>query len=349
MRISRRFALVRPLFVLLLVAAVTPFLHADGELKIADLGRCKLESGQYIEHCRIGYRTWGKLNASGSNAVLFPTWYQGRSEDLVNFFGPDRVVDTTRFFGVAFDALGNGVSSSPSNSDAQRGPEFPFFSIRDMVNAEFRVASEILRIKHAHAVVGISMGGFQTFEWAAGYPDFIDLAVPIVGTPSLTSRDLMLYNTFMDALQQDPGYNGGRYSEQPALTVINELIAINLTSPGHLNRTVPLTRAHEVVESMRHSQRQDANDRMWQLKAILKHDVLRGRDLQTAARQSQPRFLVIVGAQDHMVNPQHALDWAKALGAPVFVSSGDCGHQVFDCDGAQITTTIRGFLAGTEK
>lgn len=353
MRIGRHHALFRPLFLGILCLLLSAPLFcadgsraADGELKIAELGRCKLESGQYIEHCRIGYRTWGRLNADRSNAVLFPTWYQGRSEDLVDFFRPDGLVDTTRYFGVAFDALGDGVSSSPSNSDGQRGPDFPVFTIRDMVNAQYRVATEVLKLKHAHAVIGISMGGYQAFEWAASYPDFFDLAVPIVGSPAMTSRDLLMKQTLMDAMLQDPGYNGGRYTVQPPLTVANELVSLNLTTPANVNRNVSLAQVQKWLESMRHPQRQDANDRIWQLKAVMKHDVLRGRDLQTAARETRPRFLVVVGANDHMVNPQPAIAWANAMGATLFVSKGDCGHQVFDCDGAKLTALIRNFLAG---
>lgn len=353
MRIGRRHAFARVLLVALLCSWLTKPLFcadgkpvADGELKIAELGRCKLESGQYIEQCRIGYRTWGKLNADGSNAVLFPTWYQGRSEDLAGFFAPGGLVDTTRYFGVAIDALGDGVSSSPSNSEVQRGTDFPAFTIRDMVNTQYRVATEVLKLKHVHAVIGISMGGYQTFEWAVSYPDFFDLAVPIVGSPMLTSRDVLMKQTLLDAMLQDPGYNGGRYTVQPSFTVANELVSLNLTTPANVNRSVPRPRAQEWLESMRHPQRQDANDRIWQLKAVAKHDVLRGREIQAAARESKPRFIVVVNANDHMVNPQPAIEWANAMGAQIFVSQTDCGHQVFDCDGAKITAMIRDFLAG---
>jgi hypothetical protein len=77
---------------------------------------CALDSGKFIEPCLLAYRTYGRLNAEGSNAILFPTWYNGRSEDLKQLFGADKFVDTTKFFGVAIDALGDGVSSSPSIS-----------------------------------------------------------------------------------------------------------------------------------------------------------------------------------------------------------------------------------------
>src|SRR5215469_2712385 len=79
----------------------------QGEQKIAELGTCKLASGEVILDCRVGYRTFGTLNAERTNVVVMPTWLNGRSEDLVSLFGaepaPQRLVDTSKFFGVAFD------------------------------------------------------------------------------------------------------------------------------------------------------------------------------------------------------------------------------------------------------
>lgn len=129
------------------------------ELQTANLGDFKLQNGQTIKDCRIGYRTFGKLNERKSNAVLFPTWFSGTSADLAGQVGPGKVVDSTRFYVIAVDALGNGVSSSPSNSKQQPGRDFPHYNISDMVETEYRLVTEKLGLKHLHAVLGISMGG----------------------------------------------------------------------------------------------------------------------------------------------------------------------------------------------
>src|SRR6202008_3001042 len=106
---------------------------AEGAQQFAELGDLKLQGGTVIQDFHLGYRTLGKLNAQKSNAILWPTWLGGKSQDLLQFLGPCKVVDTTKYFVVLIDAIGNGVTSSPSNSKKQPWMSFPPFSIRDMV------------------------------------------------------------------------------------------------------------------------------------------------------------------------------------------------------------------------
>ena len=96
--------------------------------------------------------------------VLWPTWFTGSSKQLIALVGRDGYVDPTRFFVILVDALGNGVSSSPSNSSVQPRMDSPVFTIRDMVNSQRRLLTENLGINHIRAVMGISMGGMQAFQ-----------------------------------------------------------------------------------------------------------------------------------------------------------------------------------------
>lgn len=345
----RRFARAFMMGAALLFAAV-PVLAEDGAQQFADLGHCTLDSGQTINHCRVGYRTFGTLNAAGDNAVLMPTWLNGRTEDLLSLVGSapstTRLIDTTEFYVVLLDALGDGVSSSPSNSDDQKGANFPEITERDMVRAEYRAVTEVLHLKHAHAVVGISMGGEQTFEWAVTYPEFFDLAVPIIGTPQPTSYDLLSHTIAEDAMLADPDYKDGKYGEkQPALKLANELLVMQLSTPEFRVAHTDRKDFPALLEEARTQERQDANDRMWQLKAVLAHDVLRGKSMDEVAKATRAKWLVIVSAHDHSVYPGPALAWAKAAGAETYISDTPCGHLIMECDAEQITQRVEKFLA----
>src|SRR5258708_23616577 len=118
----------------------------EGAQQFAELGDFKLQSGNVIRDFRLGYRTLGKLNAEKSNAVLWPTWLGGKSEDLLQFIGPGKVVETSQYFVILVDAIGNGVSSSPSNSKKQARLKFPEFTIRDMVESEHQLVTKVLHL-----------------------------------------------------------------------------------------------------------------------------------------------------------------------------------------------------------
>jgi homoserine O-acetyltransferase/O-succinyltransferase len=322
----------------------------DGEQKIADLGRCTLESGQVIENCKVGYRTYGKLNAEGINAVLMATYLYGRSGELSSLFGdkpkPMLLVDTNRFFGVALDALGNGISSSPSNSESQHGIAFPAFTTRDMVETQYRVVTEVLHLKHAHAVIGLSMGGEQTFVWAVLHPTFFDLAVPIIATPRLTPFDLQTKEIMLEAINNDPDYHGGKYTEQPGLKVANLYNVQVVTTPEFRNAHTSRSGFAHFVEVSEAPVKMDANDRVWQLKAVMSQDVVKDKTISEVAQATPVRFLIIVNANDRMVNPQPALEWAAASNAPSYISQKPCGHLIMTCDAETISPMVQKFLAG---
>jgi len=125
----------------------------EGAQQFADFGDFKLQNGGVIQDFRLGYRTLGKLNANRSNAILWPTWLGGKSEDLLKFLGPGKVVDTTNYFVILVDAIGNGISSSPANSKKQPLMKFPKFAIRDMVESQYLLVSRTFQLTHLKAVL----------------------------------------------------------------------------------------------------------------------------------------------------------------------------------------------------
>jgi homoserine O-acetyltransferase len=330
------------------LATATAQPSADGQLQYADMGTCKLASGQQVDHCRLGFRTWGTLNAAKSNAVLWPSWFSGNSADIGGNVGADKMIDPARWFFIAVDALGNGVSTSPSNSATQHGPAFPAFNTRDMVNAEYRLVTETLGIRHLHAVMGVSMGGMQTFEWMVNYPDMIDIAIPIVGSTKLTGYDLLLWITEENVLKADPAWKGGNYSAKPPMGQVAAIHAMNLFSPAKYARDVPPEKFAETEAgyATKGILPFDANDWLAQLEAMIHHDVAHGGSLDDAAKKVKAKVLVIVGSQDHMVNPKPALDFAALIGAKTLILESDCGHVSPGCEPDKTNSAVRSFLAG---
>jgi homoserine O-acetyltransferase/O-succinyltransferase len=337
----------RILLSLWLATFLTAIARADGEQQIAALGACKLDSGKEIQACKLGYRTWGKLNDAGSNAILIPSWFGGNSANWANNVGAGKMLDPGRYFIVAVDALGNGISSSPSNSKAQPRTAFPAFTIGDMVRAEYRLATETLHLKHLRAVMGISMGGMQTFEWMVAYPEFMDIAIPIVGSPHLTSYDLLLWRAEEDATRNDPAWKGGNYEKNPALPMVAALHEMNLTSPSHYVREVTLDRfAAHYAGYGAESQGVDANNRLYQLEAMIHQDIAHGGSMEEAAHRVKATVLVVTAVQDHMVNSAPAIEFARLLGAKQLLLTSDCGHLATSCEADKLNPAVAALLDG---
>jgi len=319
------------------------------ELKFGDLGDLKLESGAVIRDCRIGYHTLGKLNEDKSNVVLWPTWFTGSSKQLFPLVGSDGYVDPAHFFVILVDALGNGVSSSPSNSPVQPRMDFPVFTIRDMVNSQYRLLTENLGINHIRAVMGISMGGMQTFQWIVSYPEFMDKAVAIVGSPRLTAYDLLLWRSEQSAIEEDKDWNGGNYTTRPRLDTVAEIHNLALTTPAYRVRETAATKFPEFLDGIDKDGlgRMDANDWLRQLKAMMTHNIASpfGDSFEGAAKQVKAKVMVVAATQDHMVNPTPAMEFAGILHATVVQLTGDCGHLEPGCDKAVAAPKVREFLA----
>lgn len=315
--------------------------------QFADLGTCKLESGKVILDCRIGYRVFGTPASDGSNVVLVPTWFLGTTEGLALWtIGPNRTFVPGQWAFIAVDALGNGVSSSPSNSVRQPRMQFPQFTMRDMVESQYRLLTETLHFKHIHAVSAVSMGGMQTYQWAFSHPEFIDIAVPVVGTPRPTAWDIGLFRTEMNGITQDGQWNGGNYSGRPNFRTTTDIHTLLLTSPSRLIKNTPANVALDAIQKAEAEDTFDGNDRLRQLEAMMHHDVAPGKTLAEAAKSVKIPMAIVVSEQDHMVNPTNSIEFAHDAGAPLLILKGDCGHLSTGCEGGDVHTFVESALAG---
>jgi homoserine O-acetyltransferase len=319
-----------------------------GKQQMAAIGDFKLESGKVIADCRIGYRVHGRLNSAKSNVVLFPTWFGGTSAKIEAIVAPWQVVDTTRYCLIIVDAIGDGISSSPSNSVKQHGTKFPQFTIRDMVNSQHQLLTNNLGITHVHAVMGISMGGFQTFQWGVSYPDFMDDLVPIVGSPQPSSFDLMLYTTFRDIIKADPAYKNGNYTVNPNISLADRLWELFLTTPGNRVRTISHDDFPKWLQSAQTHNRNDWNDDYYQINACIGHDISKPYhgSMKEAAAHIKARMLIIPSKQDHMVNPNPAIEFSKLLPAKLVMIDSDLGHTASYFSAPMVKSSIVAMLNG---
>jgi homoserine O-acetyltransferase/O-succinyltransferase len=322
---------------------------AGQSLQVASIGDLHLQNGQSIRDCKIAYRTFGKMNAAHSNAILFPTWFSGTTKDLVDKVGPGKLVDSTNYFVITVDALGDGLSSAPSNSTLQPRMRFPEFSIRDMVESQHILLTRILHIQHLRAVMGISMGGMQTFQWITAYPDFMDLAIPIVGSPRLTSYDLLLWTSEAHAIQDSPTWQKGDYTGVPqCMRVVADIHALAGQTPDYwLAQTPPQAFAGTLQTTEKNGMGGfDCNNWLRQLQAMIGDDVFQpfGENPKKAAAAVKAKVLVVASLQDHMVNPHPGLEFAKLLHARTLELNSACGHGATGCDAARIETAVAEFL-----
>ncbi|MDR6195343.1 alpha/beta fold hydrolase [Siphonobacter sp. SORGH_AS_0500] len=329
--------LSKPSYLLTLLAFCAGILTSRAQQKFANLGDFKLENGQVIQDCKVGYRTFGKLNAQKSNAILILTWFGGVSENLKGMASPGSMADSTHFFVITVDAIGNGVSSSPSNSPKQLNDKFPLFTIRDMVNSQHELVAKQLKLPHLYAVMGVSMGGMQSYQWAVSYPDFMDRVVPIVGTPRQSSYDVLFWNLELRTLER------GHYSREAMKTtgLIHEL---NLLTPEYSQKKRPLTEAISYIEGVEKNQ-DVINPYNWasQIRAMLTQDVTQGKSLEETAKAVKAKMMIIVATQDHMVNPASAMEFAKFAKAPLVELTGNCGHLATSCESEKVNAFIRSF------
>jgi homoserine O-acetyltransferase/O-succinyltransferase len=181
-----------------------------------DLGDVVLQGGATLRDAKLAYKTYGELNADKTNAIVYPTWYSGRHWDNEWLIGEGMALDPAKYFIIVPNMLGNGLSSSPSNTpppyDKARFPNVTFY---DQVQTQHKLVTEKFGIETLALVTGWSMGAGQTYQWAVSFPEMVQRACPFCGSSKTSEHNIVFLEGVKAALTADDAFKGGWYDEKP--------------------------------------------------------------------------------------------------------------------------------------
>ena len=197
----------------------------------------------------LAYKTYGRLNENGDNAVLLPTFYTGTHLRNEGYFGPGRALDPSRHFIVSINMFGNGLSTSPSNAVAScRGASFPEVRLSDNVACQHRLLTEELGVRRLRLVMGWSMAGCQAYSWAIRYPDLVDAILPFCASARTSPHNWVFLEGVKASLLADPLWNGGdvsRTAERWTAGIRNRLCRLGILSDFFPQRPLSETRLQQ--------------------------------------------------------------------------------------------------------
>jgi len=186
------------------------------DYEIFELGDVPLQRGATLRNAKLAYKTYGTLNAAKDNVIVYPTWYSGQHQENEWLIGKGMALDPEKYFIVVPSALGNGLSSSPSNTpEPYNQARFPDVTLYDNVTLQHRLITEKLGITKVKLVVGWSMGAQQTFQWGALYPDMVERIVPFAGSAKTSPHNFVFLEGVKAALTADAAFDNGWYTSPP--------------------------------------------------------------------------------------------------------------------------------------
>lgn len=280
----------------------------EGDFPIRDF---KFASGETLPELRIHYRTLGKIeeDAQGktTNAVLIMHGTTGsgaqfiRPEFAGELFGKDQPLDATKFFIILPDGIGHGKSSKPSDG---MHAKFPAYGYIDMVEAQYRLLKDGLGVNHARLVMGTSMGGMHTWLWGETRPDFMDALMPLASLPTqISGRNRVWRRMIIDAIRNDPAWNGGEYpaaaGQPPSLRTAAEMLWFMSSNPALRQKEAPTLReTDEKIDKFVNDyvKTADANDVLYAVQAS--HDYDPGPNLEKIRAP-----LLAINTADDLINP----------------------------------------------
>ena len=374
--------------------APTPHLPASGawfegddpgERQFLGLGGIELELGGRLPDVRMAYETWGTLNSDASNAILLCHALTGDSHAAsssnqggwwADIVGPGKALDTTTHFVVCPNVLGGCQGTTGPSSTAPDGrpwgSRFPEVTMRDMVNAEAKLA-DLLGIQKWALIAGASFGGNLVMEWAASYPERTGAIAVLVSGPASTAEQIAYAHFQKEAILHDPKWRGGDYYDArddqgptEGLGLARKIAHMSYRCAPELDtrfaRTPqdgedPLHGGRYAVESYldyhayKLAARFDANSYLVITQAFMTHDIGRGRGgVESVLPTLTMPALVAEVDSDRLFYPASMRELADALPGCKGIATVHSrhGHDGFLIENDQVTHILSHFLCGLE-
>jgi homoserine O-acetyltransferase len=202
--------------------------------QVFELGSFTTQSGRTLKSVKVGWESYGVLNAEKSNAILICHFFSGTSHAAGKYtpadkvpgywdaiIGPGKAIDTDKFYVLSTDTLvnlnapdPNVTTTGPASIDPDTGKpyglKFPVVSLRDFIEVQKKLVDS-LGIKKLVMVAGASMGGLQTYEWAGAYPDMVGRIMPVIASAEADGGLLAWAEIWSAPIKLDPKWNSGDY------------------------------------------------------------------------------------------------------------------------------------------
>jgi homoserine O-acetyltransferase len=186
------------------------------DYQIFNAGNVVLQSGRTYRNMSLAYKTYGTLNASRSNVILYPTSYSAQHYDTEFMVQVDGALDPSRYFIIIPNLFGNGLSSSPSNTPwPDQGDRYPNVTCFDAVSVQRRMLSELWGIEKVALVYGWSMGAMQAYHWAALFPEAVERIAVVCGAAKCSPHNQVFIDGVSSALTADRAFHDGAFTERP--------------------------------------------------------------------------------------------------------------------------------------
>jgi homoserine O-acetyltransferase len=330
-----------------------------------------LDSGRVLPEMTLAYETYGRRAPDGRNAILVTHGFTSSGHAAGKYtpsdpaagswdglIGPGKAIDTTRYFVVSSNMLGSSYGSTAPASinpatGKRYGPDFPDLTVRDIVRAQKLLLSS-LDVEHLVAVAGPSYGGFQAFQWAVTYPDFMNGVVAVVTAPKMRAG-LDPVQTLVDRFATDPGWNNGWHYDKGGIPATMAALRYETLMNYGQNEILSVTIPDEAARQARMRQMSQAWAREFDPNSMIAlRKALQAYDTTGDFKKIRARVLYVLSRTDKLFPPSIAPEVMDGLAragvdAMYFEIDSDFGHSATGPEWAKWGPTLKAFIDSLDR